>query len=332
MKGRIISDWSKVNMGVKEGRDKVLGALQHFFSAPTKNPAIKSALQHFATKGEFPTEITQILEKYNITKMFDTGYEQIFDIRDFTSSNVNGFDLLDVEDGLSFSEVPVGGKAKVYSMSGTKAHVSFTRLGGGLNWDRTLIDDQQYWTLEDNAIAFRNKAMYAKAAAHYALIEAVGSTYDTAWTAPVPAALATSDRSYVAVRDAETINAATLKIITNLKDSALAGVTPDTGFVVLAPIALKGRIERALAVKSEGYLGAPAQVNFSIRPVYTTMLTATDKYFVLLPKGKLKGGNRQDLTVFSQFDLLSYSDCAVGWMRFGAAIGDTRQISRCSIA
>jgi hypothetical protein len=75
-----------------------------------------------------------------------------------------------------------------------------------------------------------------------------------------------------------------------------------------------------------------AYAAYNVRIVWTMMLTATDKYYVILPKQKLVGGNRMDLTIFGQFDPLSYSDIAVGWQRYGGAVGELKQLVRCSIA
>jgi hypothetical protein len=56
------------------------------------------------------------------------------------------------------------------------------------------------------------------------------------------------------------------------------------------------------------------------------MLQNSTRYFVILPKLKLKGGYRMDLTLFSDFDILSYTDVQAGWMRYGGCIGDLDQI------
>jgi hypothetical protein len=39
-----------------------------------------------------------------------------------------------------------------------------------------------------------------------------------------------------------------------------------------------------------------------------------------------------DLTIYDQFDILSYADTMAGWMRYGGAVGDTDQIARCAVA
>jgi hypothetical protein len=60
------------------------------------------------------------------------------------------------------------------------------------------------------------------------------------------------------------------------------------------------------------------------------MLSSSSKYYVILPKQKIMGATRMDLTIFSKFDPESYSDIAVGWQRYGGAIGEIKQLVRCS--
>lgn len=341
MKGKII-DWSKVKghrtpAGVfvlePESRRKVVGALQHFMAQPDrKDGPIRKALEHFATKGDFPTEILQILEKYHAETNYDLGYEQVFDVRDFTGTTASGFRIENVSDGLTFAKVAVGDKAKVFKFSGTETTVNFDLYGGGLQWHRTLLDDQQYWTLEDNAISFRNKYYSARAAVFYALLEAVGSGGNAqSWAAVTPGSVATSDKDYNAIRDANTINAAVLAIMADLKDDGV-GITPQSEFVIIAPLDLKARLSAALGLLQQPFAGSVNRQAFNCRPVYTLMLTSASYYYVVFPKAKMKGGYRMDLTIYDQFDITAYSDLMVGWGRYGGAIGDTEQVARCAIA
>lgn len=341
MKGRIIADWSKIKFSpasngqmvvAPQDRAKVIGALQHFMRMPdAKDSPIRKAFQAFATKGDFPAEILQVLEKFHAVPDYDLGYEQIFDIRDFTGTNEAGFKILNVESGLTFSKVPTGMKAKVHKFSGAVSEVTFDMYGGGLNWDRKLIDDRQYWTLEDNAIAFRNKAYSSRAAIYYALIEAAGAANAATWQAVTPANVANTDKDYDAIRDINTINYACLTILTALKDDGV-GANANSQFIILAPVALKSRIQRALTLVQQAFAGSEKLANFTIRPIYTLMLANNSYYYVCFPKAKCKGGYRMDLTMFDQFDILAYADTMVGWMRYGGAVGDTDQIMRCAIA
>jgi len=329
---KIFSDYGKINFSTPEGRKKVFAALQYFVTEKPKVEAKKymAALQAFGASGDFPTAANQILEKFHALPAYDTGFEDIFDIRDFTGTNEAGYDILDVEDGLAFAKVPGGGKAHIYKMAGSKVTVNFDLYGGGLGWLRTLIDDKKYWTLEDNAVAFVNKAAEDKAAAFYALIAALGAGYNVAWQAPDPAALANTDALYTANRDAQTLNTAAEEILLAVKDSGYGVTLQNVSFIVSTPIQLVGRLTKALGLLLQGFSGSPGQIAYKFRVVPTTMYSTTTSYYVILPKIKLKGGNRMNLTIFNKFDEESYSDIAVGWQRFAGAIGDSDQLRRCA--
>lgn len=348
-KGAILPDWGRFEaaggLHSPENVKNLMGALQAFVRQPvTYRDAFKAAsrafantgdskaaMQAFATSGDFPASILEVLEKFQLTTYFDTGYEDIFNIIDMRESNRNGFDLLDVEDGLTFNLVPEGAKAKIYKFWGAKATVTFDMYGGGLGWSRRLFDDREYWTLENSAIAFRNKAYSSKAQDFYDLIEAVAATHDLAWQAVTPAAVPNTDKDYNAIRDINTINKACENILTHVAGSGY-GATPNSEFIILSPIQLKTRLPRALGIVQQPFAGSDRFAAYNTRIVWTMMLVATDHYYVILPKNKLVGGNRMDLTIFNEFDPLSYSDIAVGWQRYGGAIGDITQIVRCSIA
>jgi len=338
---QIISDWRKFEKlgGVRspEARAALTGAVQAFMLEPEK-PAFKSDVQNalaqiqaFGTSADFPTSVLEVMRKYQLTTYFDTAYEQVFDILDMRNSNRNSFEILDIQDALSFSLVPEGMKAKVYGMSGEKATVSLDMYGGGLSWSRRLFDDREYWTIENNAIAFRNKWYSTKATNFYALIEALGIAQNIAWQAPDPAGVPNTNENYTAIRDIQTINLACQTILLNVRNKGY-GVTPNSQFIILSPIQFKGRLSRALGLVQQPFAGSVSRTYYNVSPVYTLGLTATDVYYVILPKQKLLGANRMDLTIFSKFDELSYTDIAVGWGRYGGAIGDSQQLQRCATA
>lgn len=329
MLGKIIKNWNAVDFRNPDHLKKFVGAFQAFMQAPDNNLTLKNAIQQFSTKGDFPDEVLQILEKFHAQSDFDLGYEQIFDIRPFQGTTASGFDILSVTSGLTFSKVKPGGKAKVYKMSGAKTSVTFDLYGGGLQWDRTLMDDKKYWEMEDFAIEFRNKAYTERAANFYALVEAISSTLNITWQSPTPSTLANTTDGYTASRDANTIEAACLAILTALKNSGLS-VNPNSEFVCLAPVALRPRIQAALTRLAQPVAGATKQQTYNVRPVYTMMLSSQSSYYVCLPKRKAKGGYRMDLTLFNMFQILEYADLIAGWMRYGGAIGETNQFRRCA--
>ena len=292
--------------------------------------AISGMLQEFTTKGDFPASVNDaIAKKFQQYENWDNGWRMIFDELDLTGTNRSTFNILDVTDGLTFNNVIVGNKAKIYQMTGEKTTVNMNQYGGGLSWSRLLIDDEEYWNLANNATAFSNAYFEFKAAFHYALIEAVAGTL--VWQNPTPPLLANTDRWYQASRDANTLNAAAIQIILAVEDNGY-GVNNNSNLVVLVPLQLEARLKQALSYVQQAFMGSVSMTNFNFTLVTTTMLATTDVYYVILPGNKLNTGNRQNLTIFNSFDMLSYADAAVGWFRFGAAIGDTDQIARCAIA
>lgn len=350
--------WDGFDYEDQKHREKLIEALQFSFSLPDmfipekfspsspkcKNKKLaekfiakkenfeKARIQYFASLEDFPATAKDVLAKYHEIPLYDNGFESIFDIRDFSGSRKDGYSILTIQSGLTFRRVMTGEKLKVYAMSGDKEYVYFDFYGGALGWHRSLFEDQNYWILEDNAIEFRNEAYRIRAATFYALIEAVaGVKADIAWQAPTPAALPVTDRGYEAIRDANTLNMAAQTILLACANKGY-GISPQTAsFIVLVPIQLRGRMKRALDVTLDARSNGIKHIDYNFRMVVTTMLTATDHYWVIFPGKKLTAGYRMDLTSFTDFDILSYVDTVAGWMRYGGAVGDTDQLERCDI-
>lgn len=314
----------------------LIDRLQHLAKGPSllADKMIKAGVQMYTTKGDFPADVLDIIEKYHTgIEDIDVGWRSVFDVLDFQQTKKNGFKIRDVSSTLTFRKVPTGDKVEVYEMSGTDAEVPFDRFGGALGWDRTWFDDEDYWQATDTAMEFRNKYFNDMADVHYGLIEALGAGINLAWQVPSPTGLAATDAQYELSRDINTINEACRQMIENL-DSEGMSVTPNTQLGVLAPLALRARLNRAQGAQmGMASLRNPTQVEFALAPpIYTTRLTSNTVYYIFLPGKKSKSGIRQDLTMFADFDILAYADVTAGWGRYGAGIGESQQFARCSIS
>lgn len=333
---KIFSDFSKIDLRSKDGAAQFVGAVNHFFRTPTSAQDRMEArvqelvrrVQEATTTSDFPATVKDALATYRPSDdEIDTGYEAVFDIRDFTQALKDGFKIRDTSSGLTFAAVPEGGKAKVYKVTGSETSVSFSRYGGALEWDRTWFDDQDWWSIEDRAKLFRYQWYYDKAEAFYGLMDAMSAGIDLAWQAT---GVAATDALYELDRDIRTINAACNAIVVALDASGM-GVTMKSEFVLTAPVQLMQRIVRALGASYRMPNDANStQVVYNVKPQFTTHLDDTTKYYVGIPKRKAKGGNRQELTILTDFDILSYCDLAAGWGRYGGAIGTEDQFQRCS--
>lgn len=289
-------------------------------------------LRFFTTLNDFPASPKEVIDKFHELAVYDNFWESIFDTRDYTASRRDGFSMVTNASGLTFKKMLTGEKLEVFQMSGGIEYVYFDYYGGALNWDRKLFDNQDYWTIEENAIEFRNEAERIKAATFYALIEAVaGTKADIAWQAATPAGLPVTSLGYNAVRDANTLNFAAQTILLACQTKGYGVTAIGTPLIILCPVQLRGRLRQALDVTLASYGGSEKHIDYSFQLITSLLLTNTTHYWVILPKKKAKAGNRMDLTTFQDFDMLSYVDTAAGWMAFGGAIGDTDQFERCNI-
>jgi len=350
MQGQIYAKWDKFDYDNPKHRERLMEALQYSYSVPDlfvpkrfsgtdavskkfqeKRKEHRASMQAFATLNDFPTAPKEVIDKFHEIPLYDNGFEQIYDIRDYSGSRRDGFAMVTTQSGLTFRKVLTGEKLKVYQMSGEKEYVFFDYYGGALNWHRSLFDNQDYWTIEDNAIEFRNEAYRIRAATFYALLEtAVNAKVIIPWTAG-PDALPANTRGRTAAHDVATMNLAAQTILLACANKGY-GISPNAAnFIVLAPLQLRGRIRTAMLSQYDAIATSPKTLDYNFTHITTTMLASATQYIVVLPKKKLKAGYRMDLTTFADFDILAYVDTVAGWMAYGGAVGDSDQIERCAI-
>lgn len=329
-KGRIIADYDAIDFRDAKHQQKFIAAIQAFIQAPDNNPELRAAIQAYTMKGDFPAEVLNVIQKYHITPTWDDGWREIFNIMDFTGTSESGFKIATVESGLTFRKVTPGDKVDIFKMAGSEVEVTFDTYGAALGWHKEWFDDKKWWNIEDTTLEFQSKAYSSRAQNFYNLIDAVPSTYNVAWQA-VTGSVPNTAENYVAIRDMNTIQAACQQILLALKDAGM-DVNAKSQFIILAPIQLMTRITRALGVLNGMISGQLPGVLYNVRVIWTMMLSASDKYYVILPKRKMQGGIREDLTMYADFDIMTRSEVVAAYMRYGGGIGEIKQIARCSIA
>lgn len=321
---RVFSDYNLVDPNTTIGRKKVIGALSAFMNVPAKvqKKMIKAGVEAFTAGGEFPADIQQLIDKMQLgLEEVDTGYEYFFDVRDFSSVPRDGFRIRDAQSGLTFSARGTGGRAKIYKVTGTETTVYFDSYGGGLEFDQAWFQDQEWWTIEENATEFRNAWYRDKATVMYGLIGAIGAGQNVAYD---------GTGADVMEKDINTINNAAATLITALKDAGYP-VTANTMLYILSPIQLKGRLQRALNAQyiNAGVSGAALMVEYNIRPVYSTNVlnagaACTDKWYLGASGMKNKLGEKMPLTVYADFHAQAFATTFVGWGRYGAYANETQ--------
>lgn len=284
-------------------------------------------------KSDFPSgeSFYPTLPAISALPFYDEGWKEVFKVLDFTGSGKGGFRQLLLENTLQFDLVPSGGKATVYNIKGSKEMIDFDKYGAALEWDKTLLEDAEWAQIADILTAFRNAAFQNYAEVHYDLIEAVvAAKAAIAWQAADPAVPAT-DATYNALRDILTINLACQTIALACADKGY-GINPQSTFVILTPLQLRGRVRQALGLALQGFGGSPLHLDYNVKQVTTMMLDATDHYIVAFPGARAQSGLRMNLEELTDENILSRSTTQVDWMRFGAGIGDTDQFERCAVS
>lgn len=307
--------------------------LTNYMQQPLLAVKAREKIQEFMTSGDFPSQALDILKQFNKGATYDSGYESVFDLRDYTGTDKSGFAISDVEDGLVFKQMEEGEKVKLFQAKGVRTTVDFLDFAGGLGWSRKLIDDKDYWTLEDNARTFRNKYWHDKAERHYALIDAIGAGQNLAWQAVTPSGVANTNDKYDAIRDSNTLQKAAENLLSDNSTKGYENMGSEgmnAEFVVLIPHVLWKRINNALNLYLQSFNQSPNQVTYNFRVVPTTMLSDVTKYYVCIPGNKTISATRQNPTMFSEFDMMSYTDAAVVWSRYVGVIGDTELFQRCA--
>ncbi|MFA5377905.1 MAG: hypothetical protein WC455_19300 [Dehalococcoidia bacterium] len=336
MQSRIFNlNWEKFDYKNPAEMKNLMGALQMFVALPNRfaPPQFSKIaefmkahrqIQEFTTYSDgYPNEkAIPIIEKFHMLKDYDTQFEQIFDVRDFAGTKASGFDVAGVNSGLTFKDIKVGEKLKVYQMSGDKYRCYFCYYGGALGWHKQLFEDGDWWQIEDNAIEFRNKAYSSRASVYYGLLEAAADAVGSCQVIPSGCSDCDADaRSIMA-----SINYAVQSILINVKDRGYSLDPTTTEFLVVTPLQLMGRVKQALAIRMQNFNESPRLANFNIRQITTMGLSNPNRVLVVLPKRTLKIGYRMDLTMFESFDMLSYTQAVAGWMRHGGCIGDLDQV------
>ncbi len=337
-------DYGKVNVDTKKGRRQLIGALQHDWMQVQRvgDMLMHARVQEFTNAANFPAEIRTYIEKFHVdVRAVDRAYENAFDILDFKSTKLSGFKIRDVQTGLTFAKVLSGEPAKIFGITGEAADVAMDLYGGGLDWQQTWFDDGEWWTIADNAKEFLSKWWSAKGAVFYDLIQSLTNSavynvvYDTV-------------ASNVVGKDIATINAGAAELVTAHVATGL-GVSPDTQFVLLSPLSMKDRVTRAITGTYQAQTGpAGAAVSSNVTPYFSALLdwiTVGDATtggsdwtgsvltggsavgplgYLCVPGSKNKIGERMDLTILAETDILRFAKTTVGWGRYGGAISETQ--------
>jgi len=320
-----VLNWNKLDVNSAEHTKAAQDAINAWLRVGT----MRQDVEHLTVRGDFPADLAPAVEKIVRVAETDVAWRLAYTERDYTGGDgaggESGFDVYTVGSGVLIEEVPEGMNARLFQSQGDSVRVPFARYAGGELIMSHLLEDGRYYDIEDMLGELRNAFYRARAASHYALIDAVPGGSNVAWQDPTPAALAVDDYNYVISRDANTINAAIINIIQTA--NGWAGISAESDFAVIAPLALGQRVKQAIAADRYGV----SKVGFNVTVGVTNSLAAANVYYVVPLGNAGRSGLRRDATIKFDENILAASTTAVIDGRWGAIVlADA--VRRCAIA
>jgi len=346
---KIFADYSRLNVRTPQGYKEFMGAIQAALRKPQTDMAkMIRKIKELATFSQFPDLIARRMEQFKVGRgEIDISWQLAFDEVDLTGTNESSYEMTDIENAVAFQMVPMGEKAKVYSLTGANEFITFDQYGAGLQFPNQWYEDQKWWKIAE-AVGDYNAAWYEdQATIFWALIEAIADGLFDGTTTGVDAGDGFNIK-YSAIgattleKDINTINDAVISLLNGLKASGFR-VNASTPLIMLCNIAMLGRVEAALEQRrSTVYAGAEVIVP-AIKLISTLSLTTTATWkgtatavtadglplgYLAVPGRKSKYIRRVDLTVFPpQFDPEVYATKVFAWGRYGGVI-NSPQIRR----
>ena len=301
---------------------KVLGAAGGVATMPSEARIKSYLMQKWAVPGDNPNlvdPLNRVVEMFhsNMPDM-DSGYTAIFDFVDMRSSQLDRFDILDANNGITFNQVKSGQEVKIRrAVTDSLMSVPVCTFADGVGIDDDWLRFQKWWAVSDTVAEFNAKAWDKKAQWHYNLLTALPGGVNVAFDTD----------------DTKTLNKAAASILRKCQAKGY-GAGQNAGFVIVCAPEDVGRITKMLTA-SAGSLVVAYNPNVQPVTVHVSQVVAsvnipanTGGYYLVLPGRKLKRGDWLDLTVESKRDIYVRASDYVGTFQTNAAIGDQDQIAR----
>lgn len=284
-------------------------------------------IQAFSGSSDLPVLTKDVFNVTQAVPEFDTLWQQAFKGVPLKKGQLS-WEVADVVDGLTFSLIPEGGKAKFFGVSGSKIIVGIDKYGAGLGITWEMVEGRKLYAFVDQMNAVRTKLNELWADIHYGLLATAGAAnqlaYDTTGTT-------------VTQKDINTINAAYTKIGDAVKDKGYGDVANVPMVLYFTPTH-KSRMMQALRATNadlvtSGIAASQGQVEFNVVPATTwNSAIAADTALLVLAGNKIQNSVYMQELGLRERDIESLSDLQTYWSAFGAVVADTDQVVELALA
>jgi hypothetical protein len=300
-------------------------SVQAFFRAPIVKSGDK-AIQAFSTTADFSTVDTNVFNVTTEVTNYDNLWQQAFRSVPLKKGQLR-WEIHTATDGVTFEEIPEGGKIKYLGMNSSKTTVYVKKYGAGLGITWETVEGRDVIKFIEDMETARSAYYNKLGEIHYGLLATAGATNAITYQG------ASGDS--VLDRDIQTINYAYEQISSDNKDSGY-GDTVNVRYLLFTAPTLRSRINRALRATSAemASLGGRGQVvDANVNPIYTwTSQITANTALMVLPGKKIQNAEYMALKTMNKLDQDSLNEFKAHWTAFGAAIGDNDQVYQVSFA
>lgn len=328
-----------VNNQSKGGAKVFASAVQQFMRVPVVAAGLintgkfEGAVQQFITSADIPETKTTI-DIFNELKYSDLRYEPSFKTRIFDDGK-GFFTIVNVKNGFQFNIRPEGGRIDIQKMSGDSAYVNAIERAQGFAVDRVAIEDRNFGEIIEYLRTMVSEGIAVKSQDHYTLL--TDCAYVSGNTAISYQGASTDS---VLARTRKTIDKGVNDILKNLKGKGIFGDLGSVRFILYSERELETQLRAAMMMPQLGVSeinttipvsGVEYQPTYMLRRSTGAAVPSTSGILVAIG-GKLQRGDKVLPEVYSEKDILSFSDITAIRHRYGAGAGEPLQVKLLNFA
>lgn len=284
------------------------------------------SVQAFAGSSDLPKLTKDVFDVTTKVDNFDLAWQDSFKGIPLRKGQLS-WEITDVEQAITFKQIPEGGKVEFGSFTGDKVTASVHKYGAGVGMTWEIIEGNKLYAFVERLEVTRAKLYGLWADVHYGLLNAGAAQNTVAWQG------AGTDKQID--RDIATLNQGAYTIGNACKNKGY-GDTANAPMILYISPQYKARINAALKTGQSDIVvsgGKGVSVNWPIEVRYTfNSKITTGKGLLVLPGHKIQNAVYLRELGLSKQEIDSLNELRTYWTAFGAVVADDEQCAQLSFS
>jgi len=284
------------------------------------------SVQAFAGSSDLPKLTKDVFDVTTKVDNFDLAWQDSFKGIPLRKGQLS-WEITDVEQAITFKQIPEGGKVEFGSFTGDKVTASVHKYGAGVGMTWEIIEGNKLYAFVERLEVTRAKLYGLWADVHYGLLNAGAAQNTVSWQG-------TSTDKQID-RDIATLNQAAYTIGNACKNKGY-GDTANAPMILYISPQYKARINAALKTGQSDIVvsgGKGVSVNWPIEVRYTfNSKIAANKGVLVLPGHKIQNAVYLRELGLSKQEIDSLNELRTYWTAFGAVVADDEQCAQLSFS